>query len=423
MDHTLWYAGKAVAKAPDPMERDFLKGMHQAPVLKQLASHLAAATNQTVRLMSIWLDARDYVSWPPPTAVPAGVLPAGAPLHELADLAVIVRRYQPGKDIDRWMWLVQAKRTVAGAFETYTGQSSAAELELLQTMPSFRMKGVSPDFDLHTIDFAHQPALVPWTFLDFDKSLTNPLSANAQFNLPVAARWLGGVAPTGSWGAAWPHPTMSLASYTSCLEAIIKRQPTAWTPAISSGGTPSVLTAPNFFPGAPIGDGTCPEWTRLYWNMATRGRHKKHGYARTSAGNFDGSVIQQSFMTMDLTARLAAAPGLWPGMDSTGYSLTVARAPAPYIFSCRFGGQRDFDPADYRGAVAMAYGSQGPNLELLNAFGVEEERAAAEFQPTTDGRGHDAGSGSPDFPHGWPNDNEEDPQGQFVLFVDTFSPG
>jgi hypothetical protein len=321
MDDILWNLGQSVAANRSHVrawELDFLRGMHAGPAVRMLARYLQLATNQDIRLMSIWMDKHAWASW-------TNASGATVKRRELADLAVIVRR-RHGPGIARWMWLVQAKRT-AKLLAPYSGRSSVHELDLLHRIPDFTLSGVTKPFQLNTefLPTASVPSRlpwsadisVPWTFLDFDLDRLQLDSANSNGYSPIAPRWPGDTALVGSWAALWQagntYPNMSLGSYTQCLLSIIQGHAVSWHDPQQTGTNRAKLV-----PGAPIDDPRYPEWSRLYAALVRTGFHATSGHAK-STGNPQGSIIQLSKF---LTSHSKFGP-LFSRWDSWTYSQSM----------------------------------------------------------------------------------------------------
>lgn len=298
-DLALWIEGYNVAQARSrytntPWELDFLRGMHQNSALDYLAKVLAYNTKKNIRLMSIWMDKHAWIT----------INNNNSPQkkQELADLAIIVRKIENG-ELNKWMWLVQGKRTKK-LLDAYTGRSSKVELELMQEMPSFILLSSQNTFDLKK-DFPSGCKTIPWTFLDFDKQISSNQSAYKNGYSPIAPRWLGATPSAGTWANTWqsnngnpPYPVNCISSYTECLTSIIQQNVPKWIDPTSTNY--ANITIPTFIPGASV-DGMrpgsnklyYPEWRKLYQDLIYKASSSTIGHARTNA-NRHGSVLQRS---------------------------------------------------------------------------------------------------------------------------------
>ena len=282
MDNLLWGYGKNVATLRNhlrhPWELDVLRGMHQQPALNALAVYLGTTTGQPIRLTSIWMDKQVWVSWKDRNGI-------NKTNKELADLAVVVRRKHNGK-MHRWMWIAQAKSN-SRMLAPYRGGSSANEIDLLHRMPPFQLANVAAPFDLLS-DFRtpvstglpwNRQALVPWTFLDFDKDPLDPASAKQKGVSPIAARWPAKKPDAADWATSTAVAAgitqRGLASYSECLQAMISNQAVNWY-----GSNYGYC---NFIPGAPI-DPKYPQWSRLYYHLLLQNRAAKNGHASVLQG-------------------------------------------------------------------------------------------------------------------------------------------
>jgi hypothetical protein len=397
MDYQLWKLGENVAnnpvlgkaKHPIPWELDFLRGMHQKVALSLLAQYLQISTGRNVRLMSIWLDKTAWVSWTDPN----GKL---VKRRELADLAVVVRK-QSGRTIDRWMWLVQGKRTHQ-LLDTYTGTSSPHEIDLLQRMPTFSMQGVTKPFAL--ANECTSGKVVPWTFVDFDADISAPNSAYIKGYSPIAPRWLGAVGLQPTWGPAWQTapatPRSYINSYCECLKAIVLEHNIAW---IDSYSPPQ--KTPVFRPGAPINKIKFPDWWRLYAELIYGFRTTTTKHAQTQ-NNPKGSVIQFSRIISNAMIALYNN-SFWQGhryLDVVhGYGDGSQFEDIPF----------DIQPENMCWAVAAtphAYGGRGV-INQLSSFNNLLMAEESDIPPTNDG------------PPMSNDDGDDEPGGMQVTFVDV----
>lgn len=288
-DLALWIEGYNVAQARKhnvPWELDFLRGMHQKSALDYLAKTLSYFTNKNIRLMSIWMDKHAWIT-------------INNKKQELADLAIIVRKRENGK-LNKWMWLVQGKRT-RKLLGTYTGGSSKDELKLMQEMPTFTLQSSKNVFDLKT-DFPPGCGIIPWTFLDFDAQISSNKSAYKNGYSPIAPRWLGATPSAGTWANTWqsnngnpPYPVNCISSYTECLTSIIQQNVPKWIDPTSTNY--ANISIPKFIPGASV-DGMYPEWRKLYQHLICKACSSTIRHAHTNA-NRQGSVLQRSIFLQE----------------------------------------------------------------------------------------------------------------------------
>ncbi|CAJ0802528.1 hypothetical protein LMG7141_04122 [Ralstonia condita] len=376
-DSILWDRGEEVAKhrgrQGKAWELDFLRGMHAEPALQHLATHLSNNTGRHIQLSSIWLDKHAWVSWTDENGKRVSK-------RELADLAVIVRR-PSGRSLSRWMWLLQGKR-IGCPLETYSGTSSPYEVDLLQRMPPFNLRGTN--FDLQTRDFDPtvkikvgspwniEQVFVPWTFLDFPDSKTSSRFTNHPL---IAPRWLGGMPKPGWWANTWLNGavTQRISSYTECLLSIVTGQaPVWWDPR---GGS----RVAGLVPGAPIHK-RFPTWKRLYQSLMSAAVSSTSGHA-VSKDNPTGAVLQVS----KFIANFSHAPFLpWLYAESLDSTVSVA------------GHAHGGDCSDF--------------FERRCAFGQRVKLESDYFQAS-----HDVVP-----PLG--ESIEDEPGGMLILFVDILSP-
>lgn len=316
MDEILWKYGQQVAASKGharAWELDFLRGMHQGPALADLAQFLRLSTHRNIRLMSIWLDKHAWVYWQTRNG-------EHVRKRELADLAVIVRK-PVGSGIARWMWLIQGKRTNQ-LLDTYSGISTACELDLLHRIPKFGIIGTNKTFNLKR-DFPSRrsrtphaawgvPVSVPWTFMDFDADIQNPSSAYSSGYSPIAPRWPGQKPQPRSWATRWRRSHFasesSIASYTQCLHAIIQGRPLAWADPGATGKSPVI-----FVPGGPIDHAAFPVWSDLHDTLLRMSSNKISGHARTNS-NPDGSILQRSEFAQSISGGITQPSNIYsPG--------------------------------------------------------------------------------------------------------------
>jgi hypothetical protein len=193
MDHWLWGQGynlwitsPTCRESRYPHELDFLRGFHNRHALGHLASWLKLRTNKPVRLQCVWEDKNAYVQIEARAGQPA------PPVRELADLAVIVQRVDTTGELQRFMWLLQAKVCLSPDARL-KGKSSAREIELLESLPKFalldrdRRTPVSRIFDPSKFG---TPISRFWSFLTFHRDPDCP--HEGPFGpYPVTQRWPG----------------------------------------------------------------------------------------------------------------------------------------------------------------------------------------------------------------------------------------
>lgn len=167
-----------------PHELDYLRGIHNSPVLSALGKWLSDALGHNVRLRTMWQDKHVYVK-------PLDAADAELERRELADLAVIVNRID-ATGIQQAMWILQAK-VASRPSSRLTGPSTDKEIELFEKTDRFNLldgvgKAVGPSYNALNID-----GPTHWAFLTFHKNHRVPMKKGDRF--PVMMRWPGSVSP------------------------------------------------------------------------------------------------------------------------------------------------------------------------------------------------------------------------------------
>lgn len=262
MDAMLWAQGyvrwihaPVRSDSVRPNELDYLRGIHNAPVLSALSRWLSAQTKKNVRLRSMWQDKTVYVE--PYDNSGSKLAP-----RELADLAIITNFIGPA-GIRRTMWVLQAKVS-ARPTSNFGGEPSRKEIELFEKSRCFSLLDASgfprgQAYDAH--DFlgpAH------WSFLTFHRNHHWPSRGNQPF--PVHMRWPGSISPK--------FPVTE--SFCKSLVDVCKG-----VHGVSVDKDPSV-----------------DEWSRLYEALMLANSTRRTKYAVTS-GNLDGSVMQLAAASLD----------------------------------------------------------------------------------------------------------------------------
>ena len=268
-----WIQAPVRSDAVRPNELDYLRGIHNAPVLTALSRWLSAQTKKNVRLRSMWQDKTVYVE---PYDHSGNALTP----RELADLAIITNFIGPA-GIQRTMWVLQAKVSTKPT-SNFGGEPSRKEIELFEKSGCFSLldgSGVprGQAYDAH--DFLGPSH---WSFLTFHRNHHRPCPGSQPF--PVNMRWPGSISPTFPVTESF---CKSLVDVCNGVHGVSVDKP-------------------------PSGD----DWSRLYEALMSANSAKKTKYAVTS-GNTDGSVMQLAaaslvrFQSLATSAQTTLALATW----------------------------------------------------------------------------------------------------------------
>lgn len=367
MDAQLWDSGYTNARIPkNPHELDFLRGFHNLNFLTNLRNWLQVNSGFQIQLTSVWQDKSGNV-------VPNPLAPGQQyKYQEVADLAVIVRDAINSQASAR-MWLLQAKVVGNSSSSLPTGDSTAREIYLYESMPDFTWHGpeslgfhfqLKNDFIGAVANYKH------WSFLCFRENAQPPPA-----NKFVDVRWPGSV----SGGLA-------VASFCDELLELVAHFPVQPVPA-------------NVY-GAPLA--SHPEWEKLAQQILYKAAQKpQSGHASMIKGQ------KANVLMCAMLAESHIGNPMW--MDSRGH---FCQARCPICFNVS-------DPEDISYAfLSTGFNGYQPGFNLsLNL----QTNWQVEVDPRTVNNGRRGGNGGDKPPRGDRQGEGEDggAGAKLTLFVDV----
>lgn len=262
--YSRWICEPFAKNTVRPHELDYLRGLHNEPVLNALGDWLSKRTRSNVRLRSMWQDKHVYVT-------PVDHTGNDLPRRELADLAVFVQHFRK-TGIHRSMWILQAKVSTKPT-SPFTSGSSPGEIELFERTDCFTLLD-GQGSPVGRSYYAHEfNGPTHWAFLTFHKNHRNATRKGGAIS-PTMMRWPGSVRPIA--------PTV-----TSFCD--------------------SLLQACHGRLGAPVhADPTKDEWSRLYAALMVDSMARLRTKYAISSGNPAGSVMQFAACALPNTVNRAA---------------------------------------------------------------------------------------------------------------------